>query len=225
MRAERIHKTPHPTGPIITKGAKSPNCFLVNILEFSEVLEMTQTESQNGTKLAEPETLKTVDATGRQATYQPANAPVSSYGKATPAAAAGLQRPGWVVFAAVMTFTAAIGYGLISLTEFGNSTWFVTVGAQSYSLFSSHFFWWAVIDLTISLIAITAGVSLLRGGAFGLLMGITGASVSMIRWMFYIPASPWLALTIIFLDILVITGLCLSTDWFEQQADTASYDS
>ena len=32
----------------------------------------------------------------------------------------------------------------------------------------------------------------------------------MVRWMFYIPATPWLALTIITLDMLVIVGLCLS---------------
>lgn len=126
------------------------------------------------------------------------------------------RRPGWVTFAAVMTFTVAVWYALVSLTEFANSTWFVTVAGHQYSLFSSHFFWWALFDAGIAALAVIAGLSLLRGGLFGLFMGFAGAGISMIRWMFYIPAAPWLALTIIAIDILIIVGLSISLDWFEE---------
>ena len=74
------------------------------------------------------------------------------------------RRPGWVTFAAVMTFVAAVSYALVSLTEFANSTWFVTVHGETYNLFSSHFFWWGLFDAGIAVIALAAGVSLLRGG-------------------------------------------------------------
>jgi hypothetical protein len=127
-----------------------------------------------------------------------------------------VRRPGWVVFAAVMTFIAAFWYGLVSLTEFANSTWFVTVSGQTYNLFSSNFFWWGIFDAGIAVLAVLAAASLLRGGFFGLTMGLVGAGVSLLRWVFYIPAAPWLALTIIALDILVVLSLCLSLEWFEE---------
>jgi hypothetical protein len=66
-------------------------------------------------------------------------------------------------------------------------------------------------------LAVAAAASLLRGGIFGLMMGFFGAGFSIMQWMFYIPAAPWLALTIIALDILVIVALCLSADWFSEQ--------
>ena len=126
------------------------------------------------------------------------------------------RRPGWVTFAAIMTFLSAVTYGLIALTEFANSRWFVSVNGVTYSLGSSHFFWWGMFDTAIAILAVAAGVSLLRGGFFGLVMGFMGAGISFLRWMFYIPADPWLALTIVGLDILVIIGLCLSLEWFDQ---------
>jgi hypothetical protein len=137
------------------------------------------------------------------------------------AAVASTRRPGWVTFAAVMTFIAAISYGPISLTEFANSTWFLTVSGTTYNLFSSHLFWWRMFDAAIAVLALIAAFSLLRGGLFGLIMGFCGAGFSILRWMFYIPAAPWLALMIIALDVLVIAGLCVSIDWFE---DRNAYD-
>ena len=131
-------------------------------------------------------------------------------------ASATARRPGWVTFAAVMTFIAAVGYALVSLTEFANSRWFLTVNGQTYSLFHAHFFWWGLIDAAIAVIAVAAGLSLLRGGFFGLVMGFIGAGFGMIRWMFYIPADPWLALMFVALDLLVIVGLCISLDWFDE---------
>jgi hypothetical protein len=126
------------------------------------------------------------------------------------------RRPGWVTFAAVMTFVAAVDYAFVALTEFANSHWFVTVNGATYSMFHAHFFWWGIFDTAIAVLAVAAGVSMLRGGYFGLVMGFLGAGFSLLRWMFYIPATPWLALTIIGLDVLVILGLCLSLEWFEQ---------
>jgi hypothetical protein len=124
------------------------------------------------------------------------------------------RRPGLVTFAAVITFISALSYGLISLIEFSNSTWFVTTAYGTYSLFSSHYLWWGIFDAAIAILAIVAGVSILRGGVFGFMMGFIGASFSAIRWLFYIPSDPWLALTFIALDGLVIYALASSIDYF-----------
>lgn len=126
------------------------------------------------------------------------------------------RRPGWVTFAAVITFVVAFFYALSALVEFSNSNWFVTTTYGTYSLFSAHFFWWGVIDACIAALSIVAAVSMLRGGFFGLFMGLAGAGLSMLRWMFYIPSDPWLAVSIIVIDALVIYGLCTSVDYFTE---------
>ena len=179
---------------------------------------MAPMDSQNGTKLMEKDgktqTPGSVPPSGTRTTVPPM-APVLSYDTQEAAVPVTARRPGWVTFAAVMTFIAAFWYALIALMEFANSTWFVTVAGQSYNLFNSHFFWWGMFDAAIAVLAVAAAASLLRGGYFGLTMGFVGAGVSMLRWLFYIPVAPWMALTIIALDILIVMGLCLSIDWFE----------
>jgi hypothetical protein len=114
-----------------------------------------------------------------------------------------------------MSFVSAASYGLVALTEFANSTWFVTTPTGTYSLFSSHFLWWGIIDAAIAVAAVVGGVSILRGGILGMVLGFAGATFSGIRWFFYIPSSPWLSVTIIALDILVVYALASNADYFE----------
>jgi hypothetical protein len=128
-----------------------------------------------------------------------------------------LRRPGWVTFAAVVTFVVAAFYGLLALTEFANSYWFYgNLATNVYNLASSHLLWWGIFDTIIAVIAVTAAVSMLRGGVYGLVIGLFSASVSFLRWFFYIPSEPWLSITVIVIDALVIYGLCASMDFFEQ---------
>lgn len=127
-----------------------------------------------------------------------------------------MRRPGWTTFAAVITFVVAGIHALISLTEFANSTWFFHTPYQTYNLWNSHMFWWGVFDVAIAVIALVAGLSLLGGGVFGLVTGLCGAAFGALRWLYYIPASPVLAVVIIAIDIMVIYALCRSVDFLTQ---------
>jgi hypothetical protein len=98
--------------------------------------------------------------------------------------------------------------------EFSNHVWFVTSVFANYNLFSSNYLWWGIFDVAIAVIAFLAALSILRGGAFGFMMGLFGAGFSLVRWMFYIPATPWLAITIVVINILVIYGLCSGMEYF-----------
>jgi hypothetical protein len=126
------------------------------------------------------------------------------------------RRPGWVTFAAVVTFMSAASYGLIALIEFSNSRWFVTTHPGTYGLLNSHFFWWGIIDTALCVLAVVAGLSIFRGGVTGMMLGFSGAIFSAVRWMFFIPSDPWLAVTIVVLDILVVYGMSTSGDYFIQ---------
>lgn len=126
-----------------------------------------------------------------------------------------VRRPGWVTFAAVISFIVGVFYALIALSEYANSLWiYGNVSSHVYNLNGSHLLWWAIFDTIIAVLAIGAGLSLLRGGFFGLVVALTGAGFSALRWLFYIPSDPWLAISIVVLNVLVIYGLCASVDYF-----------
>jgi hypothetical protein len=111
----------------------------------------------------------------------------------------------------MVTFAAAVMYALggfhvlLAFSEFANSTW--VLSRLDVELFIPILAIWASIDMVIGIIALYAGFSILRGGAFGLITGFAFAVLGIIRWLFYIPVSPVLAVVIIALDVLVIYGL------------------
>ena len=114
-------------------------------------------------------------------------------------------RPGWLTYAAVMMFVLGGFHILLAISEFADSTW--VLSRFDVELFIQILFIWGIVDLIIGALALYAGFSILRGGAFGLLAVLAFAVLGIIRWLFYIPVSPVLAVVIIALDILIIFGL------------------
>jgi hypothetical protein len=94
---------------------------------------------------------------------------------------------------------------LLAVSEFAHSTW--VLSRLDVELFIPSLVVWGIVDLIIGAIALYAGFSILRGGVFGFLAGLGFAMLGVIRWLFYIPVSPVLAVVIIALDVLVIYGL------------------
>jgi hypothetical protein len=125
----------------------------------------------------------------------------------------GMGRPGLVTFAAVMMFALGGFHVLLAISEFARSTW--VLSRLDIELFITSLIVWAIIDLLIGAIALYAGVSILRGGTFGLITGFVFADISVIRWLLYILVSPLLAIVIIVLDCLVIYGLAEHADYFQ----------
>jgi hypothetical protein len=126
---------------------------------------------------------------------------------------AATHRPGMVTFAAVMMFVVAGFEALSALLNFAGTGWWVT---DAGNLVYANFVVWGILDLIIALIALYAGISLLRGGSFGIVMGYLFAVVAAIRWLFVIPAAPVLAVVIIALCVMVIYGLAKYSDQLER---------
>jgi hypothetical protein len=124
-----------------------------------------------------------------------------------------MRRPDLVTFAAIIMFVLGGFHVLLSISEFANSTW--VLSRLDIELLIPSLILWGFIDLLIGLIAVYAGRSILSGGKFGWFMGYTFATVGIIRWLFYIPVSPLLAIAIIALDVLVIYGLVKDSDYFQ----------
>src|SRR5215218_4572356 len=79
--------------------------------------------------------------------------PMSSSGGAV------AQRPGWFTFAAVIMFFVAGFEVLSAILAFGGTGWWVT---ETGNLVYANFVFWGVLDLIVALIALYAGISLLR---------------------------------------------------------------
>jgi hypothetical protein len=121
------------------------------------------------------------------------------------------QRPDLVTFAAVMIFVLA-GFQLtFAIVEFANAAW---VAANVAGSFGGPLWIWGIIDLVLAGVAVYAGYDILRGGQFGRILGVIIAAVSAIRWFFYLPAAPLMAIVVIAVDVLIIYGLAANWEFF-----------
>ena len=120
-----------------------------------------------------------------------------------------MHRPGIVTFAAIMMFVVAGLEALSALLNFAGTGWWVT---DAGNLVYANFVFWGFLDLIIAVIALYAGIDLLRGGTYGLVMGYLFAVVAAIRWLFVIPAAPVLAVVVVALCVTVIYGLTKYSD-------------
>jgi hypothetical protein len=122
------------------------------------------------------------------------------------------QRPGMLTFAAVVMFMVAGLEALTALFAFAGTGWWVT---DMGNLVYTNFVLWGILDSIIALIALYAGIDLLRGGGFGRGMAYVFAVVGAIRWLFVIPAAPILAVVIIALCVMVIYALAKDSDYVD----------
>jgi hypothetical protein len=125
------------------------------------------------------------------------------------------RRPGMLTFAAVLMFIVAGLEALSALLAFAGTGWWVT---STGDLVYTNFVFWGILDLIIALIALIAGIDILRGGTYGLVMGYIFAVVGAIRWLFVIPAAPVLAVVVLALCVMVIYGLAKHSDYFDEAA-------
>ena len=133
-----------------------------------------------------------------------------------PATAQAARRPGLVTFAAVMLFLAGAFSVVWAIVTFAQPEWLRNVyDAYGFGTLSSTAWAWGFLDLLVGAIAIYAGVSVLRGGAFGQVMGLSIAGLSAIRWFFFLPVVPWVAITILAIDVLVVYGLVAHSEYFD----------
>jgi hypothetical protein len=122
-------------------------------------------------------------------------------------------RPGVFTFAAVIMFVVAGVEALSALLNFAGTGWWVT---DTGNLVYANFVFWGIVDLIVALIALYAGIDLLRGGDFGVVMGYLFAGVTAVRWFFVIPAAPVVSVVVIALCVMVIYGLATHSDYSER---------
>jgi len=113
---------------------------------------------------------------------------------------------GWITFSWIILVVGgglAILEGIVALSR---ASFFTSVGSHYVA---SNLRTWGWIELGVGIVAVLAGLSVYRGGAFGRWAGIIIAAASIFAQMFWVPIVPFWALTVMFVDVLVIYGLAV----------------
>jgi hypothetical protein len=110
---------------------------------------------------------------------------------------------GLVTFAGVMLMIAAVLNTLYGIAAIDSANFFAN--DARYVFADLNTFGWFVLALGI--IQGFAALAIWRGAAWGRWFGVVCASANAILQMLWIPASPFVALTIMVLDIIAIYGL------------------
>lgn len=127
----------------------------------------------------------------------------------------GLNRPGWLTFAAVVMFSVGILRFISALYYFADSTRVANVSAGA---FGDHLFLWGLWDLLIAVLAVWAGYSLLSGNTFGRVVGYFWAILVIVQSFLVLEYAPWFGFAALLLAMFVIYALSATSDWRETRA-------
>jgi hypothetical protein len=130
----------------------------------------------------------------------------------TTQAYSGLNRPGWLTFAAVVMFSVGILRIISALYYFADSARVANLTAGAAG---DHLFLWGLWDLVIAVLALWGGYSLLAGNTFGRVIGYVWAIVVIVQSFLIIEQAPWFGFGAIILAVFVIYALSTTSDWRE----------
>lgn len=110
---------------------------------------------------------------------------------------------GWVIFAGVVLFIAATLNFIYGIAAVGNSSFYV---ANTHFIVSNLDTWgWVILLIGVFQYCVALGV--LVQAAWARWTGVAIAGINAVIQLVFLPAAPFLSLTIFTLDILVIYGL------------------
>src|SRR4249919_3008383 len=125
---------------------------------------------------------------------------------------------GFAVFAGIVMVVGGAFQALEGLAGIVNDKYLVVLPNYLYAF---DFTVWGVIHLLVGLALVVFGVSLLRGQTWARVAGIIAAAVSAILNFVWLPISPWWAIVLIAVDVLVIWALA---QYLRQPTLTPSQD-
>jgi hypothetical protein len=133
----------------------------------------------------------------------------------TTQAYSGLNRPGWLTFAAVVLFSIGVLRIISAIYYFADSS---RVNNLSAGALGDNLFIWGLWDLLIAALALAAGYSLLSGNTFGRVIGYAWAMLVIVQSFLLIQYASWFGFGMLLIAILVIYALSVSSDWRETPA-------
>ncbi len=112
---------------------------------------------------------------------------------------------GLIVFASVMLLMVGFFNMIYGIAAIANSHVFT---ANAHYVFA-NLRTWGWITLIISILQLAAAAGILTGNQLARWYGVAVVGLSAIDMMFFVPAYPFWALTIIAIDVVALYGLCV----------------
>jgi hypothetical protein len=125
---------------------------------------------------------------------------------------AGLRRPGWLTFAAVLLISVGCLRVLSAIYYFADS---VRVNNLSAGAFGHHIFLWGLWDLVIAALALSGGYSLLSGNTFGRVVGYAWGVLVIVQSFMILGDAPWFGFASLLVAMLVLMTISTTSDWRE----------
>ena len=122
-----------------------------------------------------------------------------------------VKRNGWLTYAAVMMFIAAGLYAIWAINLWADSAWVADV---SNGVLGDQGWLWGVFDAVMAVVFVFAGKSLLDGRSFGRWVAVVAASIGIVRWFYWMAFTPFLALAILAMLLLVLYAVLVT--WGEE---------
>jgi hypothetical protein len=119
------------------------------------------------------------------------------------------RRSGWIEFAAVVLFAVAFFRIIEAIAYFEKSH---KLNDLASGFFSNHVWGWGVWDLCIAVLAIFAGLSLLKGGGFGRVVAYIWAVIVFVNSFLIVGITPWFAVSMMVLAGFVVYGLAMNPE-------------
>jgi hypothetical protein len=110
---------------------------------------------------------------------------------------------GWAYFAGVMLGINALLNVIYGIGAINNANFFLNDAKYVFSGLNT----WGWVLLISGAIQLCAAVSILGGTAWGRWVGVATAGVNSIAQLLFLPSSPFLALVLFTIDILIMYGL------------------
>jgi hypothetical protein len=124
----------------------------------------------------------------------------------------GLNRPGWLTFAAVVLFSVGFLRVISAIYYFADS---VRIANVSGGAFGGHLVLWGLWDLAIAALAFWGGYSLLAGETLGRVVAYAWAILVIVESFLIIQSAPWFAFAALGLAVLVIYAVSATSEWRE----------
>ena len=118
-----------------------------------------------------------------------------------------LRRSGWLTYAAVIMFIAAGLSAIWAINLWADAAW---VSDVSNGILGGQKWLWGFLDIAMAIVFVYAGKSLLEGNDFGRWVAVIVASIGILRWFYWMPFAPFLALTIIAIFFLVLYAVLVT---------------
>jgi hypothetical protein len=119
------------------------------------------------------------------------------------------RRSGWVEFVVVVLFAVAFFRIIEAIAYFEKSH---KLNDLAGGFFSNHYWGWGVWDLCIAVLALFAGLSLLKGGGFGRVVAYIWAIIAIVNSFMIIGLTPWFAVSTMVLAGFVVYGLAMNPE-------------